>query len=130
MLVRTDNRGINHHVFIVAIRSQVSENTFQNTTLTPAPQPLVDNFPIAKPRWKITPWDTGTVAIQNGLNEKPVVRSSAADVALSTRQEILDPVPLVVAQSVTCHRKSPQTKKASYESLIHRFGNPLTDDTP
>jgi hypothetical protein len=49
--------------------------------------------------------------------------------ALSARQEILDPLPLVVSQSIAPHDQ-PLTKPITSESLKPLQGKPTTDDTP
>src|SRR5215204_7039118 len=48
--------------------------------------------------------------------------------ALSARQEILDPLPLVVSQSIAPHDQ-PLTKPITSESLKLLKGKPTTDDT-
>jgi hypothetical protein len=57
---------------------------------------LVEGFPIAEPLRKITPWNAGSIPVQNRLHEQPTIRRLATDMA-SARQKILDPIPLVVA---------------------------------
>ena len=46
---------------------------------------------------QITPRHAGSCAVYNGVDEQAVVGRRATDVALPTRQEILDLGPLVVA---------------------------------
>jgi hypothetical protein len=54
-------------------------------------------LPIAKARRQIAPRNTGSEPVQNGFNEQPVIWRRASNVAFATRQDILDPIPLVVA---------------------------------
>jgi hypothetical protein len=53
-------------------------------------------LPIAKARRQITPRNAGSEPVQNGFNEQPVIRRRASDMAFATRQNILDPIPLIV----------------------------------
>ena len=46
---------------------------------------------------KIAPRDARSISEKNGLNEQPIIRCSATNMAFTTGQKILDPVPLIVA---------------------------------
>jgi hypothetical protein len=96
MLMRAHNGGIDHHVFVVMVARQQLENAFENSALRPSAEALVDDFPIAETLRKITPWNTGSIPIQNGLDEQPIICSRAADMTFAARKKILDPIPLVV----------------------------------
>jgi hypothetical protein len=96
-LVRADNGGIDHHVFVVVIARQQLENALENPALGPPAEALVDDFPIAEALRKITPWDARSISAQNGFDEQPVISRSAPDMAFTTGQKILDPIPLIVA---------------------------------
>src|SRR6202011_4386990 len=104
MLVRADNGGIDHHVFLIVIARQQLENTLENPALGPPTEALVDDFPITEALRKITPWHARSISEQNGFHEQPVIRRSAPDMALTAGQNILDPIPLIVAQCITSHR--------------------------
>jgi hypothetical protein len=97
MLVRADNGGIDHHVFVVVIARQHLENAFKNSALGPSAEALVDDFPIAEALRKIAPWHARSISEKNGLHEQPVIRRSATNMAFTTGQKILDPIPLIVA---------------------------------
>src|SRR6267142_2740699 len=84
MLVRADNGGIDHHVFIVVIARQHLENTLENPALGPPAEALVDNFPISEALRKIAPRDARSISEKNGLHEQPVVRRGAANMAFTT----------------------------------------------
>src|SRR3954454_7688485 len=62
---------------------------------------------IAEAFGQITPGNAGTVAVQNGLDEEPVVTCGHPDRALPAGQQVLDPVPLIITQSVAAHRSAP-----------------------
>jgi hypothetical protein len=52
---------------------------------------------MSEPLRKIAPWDARSISEKNGLYEQPVIRRSATNMAFSTRQKILDPIPLIIA---------------------------------
>ena len=96
MLVSANNGGVDHHVFVVVIARQQLENTRENPALRPPAKALVDDFPIAETLWKITPWNAGSISIENRFDEQPIIRRRTADMAFAARQKILDPIPLIV----------------------------------
>ena len=97
------NGRVNHHVFVVVIACQQLENAFENAALRPSAKALVNDLPVAETRGQITPRNTSSISVKNGLDELPVVRRSAPDMAFTTGQKILDPRPLVVSQSKALH---------------------------
>ena len=58
---------------------------------------------------------SGTVTIQHRLYEQPIVRRGHPDRAFASRQQVLDPLPLIVTQSEPPHRSAPY-KLIAYES--------------
>src|SRR5689334_5805909 len=100
------NGGVDHHVFVVGIARQQSENAIKNPAFRPSAEPLMHALPIAKARRQIAPRHTGPEPIQNRFNEQPVIRRRAANVPLPAWQNILDPIPLVVAQAKALHRSA------------------------
>jgi hypothetical protein len=96
VLVRTHDRGVDHHVLIIAIAGQQLENTLENTALRLSIEALMDDLPIAKARRQITPRNANSVSKQNSFDEQTIVRCRAFDMAFAARQKILDPIPLVV----------------------------------
>ena len=103
VLMSAHNGGVDHHVFVVVIAGQQLENAFENAALRPSAKALVHDLPIAETRGQITPGDSGSISIENGFDEQPIVRRSATDVAFTAGQKILDPLPLVVSQSKALH---------------------------
>ena len=94
--MRAHDRGINHHVFVVMVARQQLENALENPALRPSAEALVDDFPISETLRKITPRNAGSIPVQNRLDEQPIIRRRAADMAFAARQKILDPIPLIV----------------------------------
>jgi len=78
------------------IARQQLENALKNPTLRPPVIALVDNFPIAETGRQITPRDASTISEQNRVDEQPIISRRAADMAFTARQQILDPIPLII----------------------------------
>ena len=97
MLVRANNGGIDHHVFVVGIARQQLENALENPALAPPAEALLDDFPISETRRKITPGDARSISEKNGFDEQTVIRRRASDMTFTAGEKILDPIPLVVA---------------------------------
>jgi hypothetical protein len=91
------NGGVDHHVFVIGVARQRLENPLKNPALRPATETLMHALPIAEALRQIAPRHTGSEPVQNCFNEQPIIRRRASDMAFATRQNILDPIPLVVA---------------------------------
>jgi len=107
MLVSAHDGGVNHHVFVVVIAGQEPENPLENAALGPSVEALIDDLPVAKALGKIAPRDAGAKPEKNGVDEQAIVRRRAANMALAARQNVLDPIPLIVAQCIASHRSAP-----------------------
>jgi hypothetical protein len=103
MLVSSNDRAVDHHVSIVVVSGQVPENPFDNAALAPAPQSSVDVLPIPEPDRQVAPGNTCPIAIQHGFDKQTVICSIPADMALTARKKILDPFPLIIAQTIPSH---------------------------
>jgi len=106
MLVSAHDGGVDHHVFAVVIAGQEFENPLENAALGPSVEALIDDLPVAVALGQIPPRDAGSKPEENGFDEQTIVRRGAADMAFPARQNILDPIPLVVAQCITSHRSA------------------------
>jgi len=93
-----NNSGVDHHVFVIGVARQQLENSCKNPALCPAAETLMYALPIAKARRQIAPRNTGSKPVQNGFNEQPVIPRRTSDMAFATRQNILDPIPLIVSK--------------------------------
>src|SRR3974390_291056 len=117
MLVSAHDGGVNHHVFVVVIAGQKLENPLENAALGPSVEALIDNLPVAKALGQIAPRDAGAKPEENGLDEQAVVRRRAAHMAFTARQNVFDPIPLVVAQCISSHRSAPP--RADHSRVRH-----------
>src|ERR1700731_3044913 len=111
------NGGGDHHVFVVGVARQQSENAIKNPAFRPSAEALMHALPIAEARRQVAPWHTGPEPIQNRFNEQPVIRRRAANVPLPARQNILDPIPLVVAQAKALHRSASPRRPSMSQTI-------------
>jgi hypothetical protein len=105
--MRAHDGGVNHHVFVVGVSRQHLENALENSTFCPSVKALMHDFPVAETRGQITPGDPCSVSIKNRIDEQPIIRCVTADMTFTTRQKILDPLPLVISQSKALHGSAP-----------------------
>jgi hypothetical protein len=60
-------------------------------------------FPMSVALGRIAPGNACSIAMDDGIDEHTIVGGRTPDMALATGQKVPDPVPLVVAKSVTMH---------------------------
>src|SRR5215831_14042960 len=118
--------GVDHHVFVVVITRQQLENTLENAALRPPTEALVDDLPIAKALREIAPRDTSSKSEENRLDEQSVIRRGASHMAFAAGQKILDPIPLIVAQSIASHPSAPSSGRLPMSHTITDLGIPPT----
>jgi hypothetical protein len=105
VLMGAHDGAVDHRVFIVGLGSQMLKDPLTDSRFgPPAEAPVV--LPIAKPLRQIAPRNAGAVAIQHRRDKQPAIARSHSNRPLPTRQQVLDPVPLVVTKSVTAHRSA------------------------
>src|SRR5215831_14495617 len=93
---------LEHGVFVVGLAGEVLKHPFPHPGLRPATEPSVNVFPVTEAFREVTPRNSGTVAIEDRLDESAVVLSGDANMP-DPPWQILDPLPLVVAQSISEH---------------------------
>ena len=103
MLMRPNDGAVAHRILVIGIGRQMLEDLLPDAGLGPAAEALVRILPVAEALRQIAPGDPGAVAIEHRLDESTVVFGSHADMADPPRQQVLDPLPLVVAQSLSGH---------------------------
>ena len=84
MLMRPDDRAVDHHVFVVMVSGQITKDPFDNTAFTPPTKTPVYVFPVPETDREIAPWNASAIAIKDGLYEQTIVRSGASDIAFTT----------------------------------------------
>jgi hypothetical protein len=98
--------AVDHRIFVVGIGREMLENPPPYAGFGPAAEAPMHVLPIAKTLRQITPGYPSPVAIEYSLDEQAVVGCSYADRPFTPRQQVLDPVPLVVAKSIAAHRSA------------------------
>ena len=78
-------------------------------------QALIDDLPVAKALGQIAPRDAGAKPEQNGFDEQAIVRRRAAHMAFTARQNVFDPIPLVVAQRISSRIGQPLLGPTTHE---------------
>jgi hypothetical protein len=72
-----------------------------DAAFSPTAEPQVDLCPVAEPLRQVAPRHVGTITIQHGLYEQPIVRRGHTNRAFASRRQVLDPFPLIVTQFET-----------------------------
>jgi len=124
MLVSAHDGGIDHGIFVVGILGQMIEDGLPDTANSPPAEPRMRHTEVAEPFRQVAPWNPGTIAIQYSLDKQPVVPGRTTHDTLTSRQQILYPIPLIVSQPIPPYThplniKFPQ--RQAYSEL---------DDTP
>jgi hypothetical protein len=92
--------------YSLSASGEMVEDLLPDPALGPAAEPTMGILPIAEALRQIAPWDAGAVTIEHRFDEAAIVLGSGADMADPPRQPVLDPLPLVIAQSISGHRSA------------------------
>jgi hypothetical protein len=107
---------IDHRVFVVGIRGQMLEHALPNARLGPTGKARMNRFPRPEALRQVPPRHAGPITVQNRLDKQTVILGGRAHIPLTSKQQILDPIPFVVMQSIAAHR-SALPKPTAHESL-------------
>jgi hypothetical protein len=116
MLMGAHNRTVDHRIFVVGVCCEMLKHPPPDTALGPTAEPPVHLNSVTEPLRQIAPWHPGTITIVHGLDEQPIVRRGHPDRTLASGQQVLDPFPLILAQSESPHHRSASNKLTAYES--------------
>jgi hypothetical protein len=103
MLMGAYDSRIDHRVFIIRIRCQVLEHLLPDSAFGPTAKAGMHHAKVAKTLGKITPWNTGSVTVQNSLYKQPVIFGRTTYRPASSRKQTFDALPLIVTQSIPLH---------------------------
>jgi len=106
VLMRPDDGAVDHRVFVVGVGGEMFEDLLPDPALGPAAEPTMGILPITEALRQIAPWDAGAVTIEHRFDESAIVLRAGANMADPPRQQVLDPLPLVIAQSISGHRSA------------------------
>src|ERR1700675_4664842 len=82
------------------------EDPLPHAGLGPAGKARMNRLPVSEAIRQVPPRHAGPISVQNRLNEQTIVRRGHPHMPQATRQQILDPVPFVVVQSISPHRSA------------------------
>jgi hypothetical protein len=105
--MRAHDGGVDHRVLVVNIGRYVLEHPLPHPGLGPAAEAGLDLDPTAEALGQIAPRDTGAEAVEHGLDKQPVVPGGHAHMPDPARQQILDPLPLIISHASASHRSAP-----------------------
>ena len=91
-----------HKVHDTQIKRLRHLNFFQHGSLLHK----ISDISVSEALRQVPPRHTGSISVQNRLNEQTIVRRGHAHMPQAPRQQILDPVPFVVVQSISPHRSA------------------------
>src|SRR2546428_14087171 len=104
MLVRPDDGGVDHRVFVIRIIGQGLEKTLPNPARSPARKALVGVLPVAEALRQISPRRARTEFPDHRLDKRPVSKhSAAANPAGAAGQQTLNPRKTADAPSLRLH---------------------------
>jgi hypothetical protein len=68
-----------------------------NVLKSPPIEALVSDFPVTETLRQIAPRNADSIAVDNGVDEQPVIGRGPPHMTFAPRKKILDPFPLLVA---------------------------------
>ena len=101
------NGAVDHRIFVVGVCGEILKHPLPYTAFGPTAEPQVDLYPVTEPLRQIAPRHPGTITIEHGLDEQPIVGRGHPDRAFTSGQQVFDPLPLIVTQSEPPHRSAP-----------------------
>ena len=100
LLVGTNQRSIEHEVFVFAVFGKNVEYAFPDAALGPSGEAGVDAFPFAISLRQVMPVRARAQHPQDTVDEETIVLGGAAGIARLAREQVFDPSPLCLGQSV------------------------------
>jgi hypothetical protein len=119
LLVGTNQRSIEHEVFVLAVFGKNVEYAFPDAALGPSGEAGVDAFPFAISLRQVMPVRARAQHPQDTVDEETIVLGGAAGIARLAREQAFDPSPLCLGQfvpldHVSCSESSdPEQKESS-----------------
>ena len=92
----TDNRRVDHCVFVVRIPGQMLKQLLPYASSGPTTEPGMHHTEIAKAFRQIPPRYPGSIAIQHRLNKQSIIAGRTSYRTLPPWQHPFDPLPLIV----------------------------------
>src|ERR1700712_4068480 len=100
MLMSAHDGAVDHRIFVVSFSGEVLEHAFPNAGDGPAAEASLHLDPIPETLRQVTPRDPGPIAVKDSLDKQPIVPRRHPNRPRTARQEVSDPLPLIVTQPV------------------------------
>ena len=108
VLMGAYNGAVDHRAFIVGIGGEEAEDPLPDAGFRPSAEAAMHVDRVTEAFGQVAPGNAGAITIQDRLDEQAIVRRGHADGARAAGQPVLDPVPLVIAESISVHRSVPE----------------------
>jgi hypothetical protein len=99
MLVGSHDGAVDHRIFVVSFGGQMLKPA-ATPSFAPAAEPPAGVLPVAKALRQVAPRNAGTISLQHRLDKPAIVVRGYANIAGLPREQVLDPLPLIVTQAI------------------------------
>lgn len=113
--MRAHDGAVDHGVFVVGIGREMLEDPLPNAGFGPAVVAAVHVLPVAEPLGQVAPGDACPVSVEHSFHEQAVIGRGDPNRAFSSRQDLFDPIPLVVTKPITAHWSASEADRLRIE---------------
>jgi hypothetical protein len=107
--------AVDHRILVVGIGREMLKDALPDARFGPAAEAAMHRHAIAKALWQIPPRHAGPEPVEHRFDEQTVVGCGYADRTFPARQQVLDPLPLVIAKGVATHRSASKADRLGIE---------------
>jgi hypothetical protein len=93
--------AVDHRVFVVAIGSQVFKQALPHPLLAPPAEPSIGILSVAESLGQVTSGNSDAVSVEDGFVESAIILRGYADISKSSRKQVLDSLPLIIAKCIS-----------------------------
>src|SRR3954468_16597573 len=126
MLMSAHDGAVDQRIFVVRLSGEVLEHALPNAGDGPAAEASLHLDPNPETLRQVTPGNPGPIAVEHSLDKQPIVPRRHTNRPLTARQEVSDPLPLIVTQPVASHRSAPNTPPVSESKFATRWNPQMT----
>jgi hypothetical protein len=119
VLVRSNDRGVEHHPFEVRLLKGL-EDGLPSPLLRPAVKALIDGVVLSKALWEVRPGRSGASDPVNRVDETAIVVGIAAWISGLAGEQRLDPLVLLVGKFVASSHRLKSSLEAGRTKLSRR----------
>jgi hypothetical protein len=107
MLMHTDDRTVEKNFFKICVFGQLGKDPLPDLAAFPPCKPLVDAVPQTELFRQVAPGRSRPCHPQDGVDEQTIVGGGPSAVAWFAREQVLNPIPLIVTQVQAGHLYDP-----------------------